>query len=479
MKRLLLLFAVVTLSLYAFAANRTVQGEVIGAEDGEPLVGATVMGVGTHIGASTDINGHFSISLPENVKMLKVSYVGMETREVPITDGTMRIELSNSNVLDEVIAVAFGTAKKSAFTGSAAVVSSAELSKRITTNVADALVGTVPGLQMRGASGAPGATQGSMNIRGISSMFADTDPLVIVDGSPYPASLSNIPQGDIESITVLKDAASAALYGARGASGVIIITTKTGSAREARVSLDAKWGANSRAVQRYDVIDNAGEFYEAYYDQVYNYYRYGNGYSAQQANLSANKKMLNDLAYNVYNVPAGQSLIGMNGKLNPYAKLGNKITRNGQEFYLTPDNWDDLSYHTGLRQEYNVSVNGGTDKSSYYASLGYLDDEGFIRGSNYERLSARFKGDFQAKKWLKLGINAGYVHSTTRQVPNREVGEDSSMNNNNLAYYTDYIAPIYPAYVRGVDAEGNPYIKTDEYGHVAYDYGSPNSGSIK
>lgn len=476
MKRLLLLFAVVTLSLYAFAANRTVQGEVIGAEDGEPLVGATVMGVGTHIGASTDINGHFSISLPENVKMLKVSYVGMETREVPITDGTMRIELSNSNVLDEVIAVAFGTAKKSAFTGSAAVVSSAELSKRITTNVADALVGTVPGLQMRGASGAPGATQGSMNIRGISSMFADTDPLVIVDGSPYPASLSNIPQGDIESITVLKDAASAALYGARGASGVIIITTKTGSSREARVSLDAKWGANSRAVQRYDVIDNAGEFYEAYYDQVYNYYRYGNGYSAQQANLSANKKMLNDLAYNVYNVPAGQSLIGMNGKLNPYATLGNKMTKNGQEFYLTPDDWDDLSYHTGLRQEYNVTVNGGTDKSSYYASLGYLDDEGFIRGSNYERLSARFKGDFQAKKWLKLGINAGYVHSTTRQVPNREVDEDASMNNNNLAYYTDYIAPIYPAFVRGVDADGNPYIKTDEYGHVAYDYGTPNSG---
>ena len=131
MKRLLLLFAaIITFSLSAFAANRTVQGVVIGAEDGEPLVGATVMGVGTQIGASTDIDGHFTISLPENVKSLKVSYVGMETREVPITDGMMKIELSSSNVLEEVIAVAFGTAKKSAFTGSAAVVGAEELSKR-------------------------------------------------------------------------------------------------------------------------------------------------------------------------------------------------------------------------------------------------------------------------------------------------------------------------------------------------------------
>ncbi len=477
MKRLLLLLAaVVTLTLTAYAANRTVQGVVTSAEDGEPLMGATVVGVGTQIGASTDINGSFSLSLPDNVKTLKVSYVGMETREVPITDGIMKIEMAGSNVLDEVIAVAFGTAKKSAFTGSAAVVGAEELSKRITTNVADALVGTVPGLQMRGSSGAPGSTQGNMNIRGISSMFAETDPLVIVDGSPYPASLSNIPQGDIESITVLKDAASAALYGARGASGVIIITTKTGSAKEARVTLDAKWGANTRAVQRYDVIDNPGEFYEAYYDQVYNYYRNAGGYAPQQANISANNKMLNDLAYNVYKVPAGQTLIGMNGKLNPYATLGNTITRNGQEFYLTPDNWDDLSYHTGLRQEYNVSVNGGTDKATFYASLGYLNDEGFIRGSSYERLSARFKGDYTAKPWLKLGINAGYINSTTRQVPNREVDEDSSMNNNNLAYYTDYIAPIYPAFVRGMGADGKPYIMTDEYGHKAYDYGTPNSG---
>ncbi|MDE7396134.1 MAG: SusC/RagA family TonB-linked outer membrane protein [Muribaculum sp.] len=470
MKKLfLILTAVVAMTVSAFAAQ-TVTGVVVSADDGEPLMGATVMGVGATDGTVTDVDGRFTFSVPDNVKKLKVSYVGMETKEVNITPGEMRIELSGTNVLDEVIAVAFGTAKKSAFTGSASVMSSAELAKHVTTNVADALVGTVPGLQMRGSSGAPGASQGSMNIRGIASMEASTDPLIIVDGSPYPASLSNIPQQDIESITVLKDAASAALYGARGAAGVIIITTKKGNTKEARITFDAKWGANTRAVQRYDVIDNAGEFYEAYYAQLNNYYL-SQGYNPAMANVNANNAMLNQLVYNVYNVPTGQNLIGINGKLNPNATLGNRVVRNGVEYYLTPDDWTDLAYRTGFRQEYNVNVNGGNDKANYYASLGYLDEEGIINFSGYERLTARFKGDFQAKKWLKLGVNVGYVHSKTTQT----TGLDDTSGSGNMMYYTDYIAPIYPAYVRVVGADGRPEIAIDEYGHQRYDYGTPAS----
>ncbi len=171
----------------------------------------------------------------------------------------MKIVLDPDNQsLDEVMVVAYGTAKKSAYTGSAAVVGSEELSKKVTTNVADALVGSVSGLQMRGSSGQPGASQGSINIRGIASMYAATDPLVIVDGAPYPGNLSSIPTDDIESVTVLKDAASAALYGARGAAGVIMITTKNGKNKEAEVSIDMKWGSNSRAVPEYDVIKDPG-----------------------------------------------------------------------------------------------------------------------------------------------------------------------------------------------------------------------------
>ncbi|WP_295728750.1 SusC/RagA family TonB-linked outer membrane protein [uncultured Muribaculum sp.] len=473
MKRIVFfLTAFFALCLTAVAANRTVKGIVVSAEDGEPLVGATVMGAGTTDGTATDIDGQFSLSLPESVKHIKVSYVGMQTKEAAITPGEMRIELNSANMLDEVIAVAFGTAKKSAFTGSAAVLNSEELGKHLTTNVANALVGNVAGLQMRGGSGAPGTDDGKINIRGIASMYGSTDPLVIVDGSPYPVNLSTIPQGDIESITVLKDAASAALYGARGAAGVIIITTKKGDAKQAKVSLDARWGANSRAVQKYDMITEPGEYYEAYYQAMYNYYNHSMGQSPMNAYVNANRGMLQQLYYNVYDVPAGQTLIGQNGKLNPNARLGRTMEYKGQEMYLTPDNWDDLAYRNGFRQEYNVNVNGGTERGSYYASLGYLDEEGVLKHSGYERLTARFKGDFQAKKWLTLGINAGYVHSKTTSNPGLS---GTTYGADNVAYYTDLIAPIYPCYVRVIGPDGRPMIKLDEEGRQIYDFGVVNS----
>ena len=397
----------------------------------------------------------------------EISFVGMQTQEVEIQPNVRVTLKSDAELLDEVMVVAFGTTKKSAFTGSAAVVDTEELSKRITTNVSDALVGSVAGLQMRGSSGAPGSSDSKINIRGIASMYASTDPLIIVDGAPYTASLSNIPQGDIESISVLKDAASAALYGARGAAGVIIVTTKRGKTQEAEVNVDAKWGVNTRAIQEYDVITDPGQYYEAYYAQLYNYAFYGRGNTAAYANQWANQEMLNQLAYNVYTVPNGEMLIGTNGKLNPNATLGRRISNGGVDYWLQPDDWRDLTYQSALRQEYNVSVNGGTDKSSFYASLGYLDDEGIITNSSYERISARIKADYQAKKWLKLGVNAGYVHSNQQSTP----GLSTDANANNVMYYASMIAPIYPAYVRVVDGNGKVSIKQDEYGRNAYDFG--------
>jgi TonB-linked SusC/RagA family outer membrane protein len=373
----------------------------------------------------------------------------------------------DSELLEEVIVVAYGTAKKSAFTGSAAVVNAEELSKRITTNVTDALVGSVPGLQLRGSTGEPGSGSGSISIRGIASMYANTNPLIIVDGAPYAASLSNIPQGDIESVSILKDAASAALYGARGATGVIIVTTKKGNTQNAVVNVDMKWGVNTRAVQDYDVITDPGEYYEAYYAQLYNYYFYGQGNGATSANSLSNARMISDLGYNVYTVPDGELLIGENGKLNPNATLGRKYTYNGTEYYMQPDNWTDMAYKNALRQEYNISVNGGSDRSSFYASLGYLNEDGIIEYSGYERLSARVKADYQAKKWLKIGANAGYVHSDRESNPNM----DTSLGSTNLMFYTTMIAPIYPVFVRVVDEAGNVVIKKDQYGNDAYDYG--------
>lgn len=454
----------------ATAQTSTVQGIVTSADDGEPVVGASVMVLETSLGTITDIDGKFVISnVPHDAKAVRISFVGMQTQTLPIKKGSMlRVMLrSDSELLEEVMVVAFGTQKKSAFTGSASVLGTEELSKHITTNVANALVGSTPGLQLRGGSGAPGAGQGSIKIRGIASMYAATDPLIIVDGAPYSASLSNIPQEDIESVTVLKDAASAALYGARGAAGVILVTTKGGKNKKAQVNVDVKWGANSRAVQDYETINDPGKYYETVYGQYYNYYYYGQGQSTDAANMNANDIMMRHLGYNIYTLPEGERLIGMNGRLNPNATLGRSYEANGETYYVTNDNWRDAAYSTALRQEYNVSIQGAMDKGSFYASLGYLDEDGIIEYSGYKRLSARFKADYQARTWLKMGANVGYTNSTTESNPNLS----TTWNSTNLMYYTSRIAPIYPIYVRTLDKNGNPQIRIDENGNPQYDYG--------
>lgn len=441
-------------------------------ENGEPLIGATVTPDGGGTPVATDINGNFTLAPHDNIKTITVTYVGLKPATVNITDSPMTIVMNESNnTLDEVMVVAFGTAKKSSFTGSAAVINSDELSRHITTNVTSALAGSVPGLQLRGGSGQPGSGAGDINIRGIGSLYASTAPLIIVDGAPYEENLSNIPQSDIESLSVLKDAASAALYGARGATGVIIITTKKGSKNATSISVDAKWGASTRAVQEYDIIKDPATYYEAYYNQVHNYYT-STDVTADQAHLMSNEQLLKDLAYNVYDIPSGEYLIGTDGRINPNAKLGRRFMNNGTEYYLMPDNWTDAAYRNGFRQEYNVSVNGGNDKASYYTSLNYLDEDGVIDYSGYERVSARVKADYQAKKWLKLGANINFSHAKTTSTPNLS----NSANGSNMMYFTSMMAPIYPIYVREIDAAGNTVISSDEYGHPAYDYGSPNYG---
>ncbi len=453
------------------AQTRTYHGTVVGESDGEPLVGATVMPIGSGRGVATDVDGKFSLTVPASVKEVQISYVGYTTVRVPLTNNMVARLKTSAETLDDVMVVAFGTTTKEAFTGSAAVVNSAELQKHTTTNVADALVGTVPGLQMRGSSGSPGST-GEIKIRGISSLYSTVDPLIIVDGAPYSQNLSTIPQEDIASISVLKDAASAALYGARGAAGVIIITTKRGSNREAEIKVNAKWGSNSRAVQDYDVITDPGMYYEAYYNQVHNYYFYGRGMSADAAWTQSNAKMLSDLVYNVYTLPEGEMLIGKDGKLNPKATLGRTYDFNGEKRYLRPDNWNDEAYKNGLRQEYSLSVNGGTERSSFYASLSYLGDEGILKPSKLDRVSGRIKADYQAKKWLKIGANVAYNHYKSIGNP----GAGTSASAGNIMYFVGEIAPIYPVYVRSVDENGNPYIMHSP-GGPKYDYGNANYAS--
>lgn len=396
----------------------------------------------------------------------------MKTQEVDIKPVVNVVLHSDAEMLDEVMVVAFGTAKKSSFTGSAAVVGSEKLSQSQVTSVTEALSGAVPGVTMTSSNGAPGATS-SIKIRGISSINAGNDPLIIVDGAPYSGDLNNINPNDVESMTVLKDAASSALYGARGANGVIIITTKRSTKKgDAIVTLDAKWGANTRALQNYDVITNPAEYYEMHYRAMNNYYK-NTGMSDIAAWQTANNNLFGSnggLGYNVYTIPEGQYLIGINGKLNPNATLGRIASYNGKDYLLTPDNWQDVGTCTGMRQEYNLSISSATDKSTFYMSLGYLDNEGITANSNLKRLTGRLKADYQAKPWMKVGGNMSYARFDSNALDNN----GSSSSTANIWAFTTQLAPIYPAYVRNPDGS----IMIDDDGILMMDYGSGQNAGL-
>ena len=477
MKRVLFLLTFICLGIGTVAAQvAKVTGKVTDT-NGEAVIGASVYVIGTNLGANTDIEGNFTIeNVPSSASMVRVSYVGMTTQEVHILRGKpMKVVLVEDGViLDEAIVVAYGTAKKSSFTGSAAVVKSEEIGKIQTSNAANALTGKMAGVQLTNASGQPGATSPTIRVRGISSINAGNAPLVILDGAPYDGDLNNINSQDIESMTVLKDAASNALYGARGANGVIMITTKKGQSGTSRVTFDAKWGSNTRATQDYDYIKSPAQYYEVYYGALNSYLQNEQGYSAEQAHMKANELMVGSTSYglgmNVYTVPQGQYLIGTNGKLNPYATLGRKVTYNGQEYWLTPDDYMDEAYDNSLRQEYNLNITAGNDKSSFYASVNYLDNQGITANSDYERLAARLKADYKAKSWLKVGANMAYTHFDANSL-----GEDGASNSSgNIFAYATQVAPIYPLYIR--DGEGN--ILRDDNGFKRYDYGDgENAGT--
>ena len=473
-RKLMLLLACLFVGIgLVTAQTQTVTGVVISEEDGQPVIGASVRVENTQLGAITDVDGKFQIAnVPSSAKTLVISYIGMETVKVPVKPSVKVFLKSNTELLDEVMVVAYGTAKKSAFTGSATVVGSEEIGKIQSSNVANALTGKVAGVQLNTSSGQPGTTKPSIRVRGISSINAGNEPLIILDGAPYDGDLNNISSQDIESMTVLKDAASNALYGARGANGVIIITTKKGTSGQARVTVDAKWGSNSRASQDYNFIKSPAQYYEMYYGALKSYFMNEQGMTEAAAHVSANTNMLSSgdygLGYNVYTIPQGQYLIGTNGKLNPNATLGNVVSYNGQEYTVMPDNWLDEAYSHGLRQEYNVSVSAGTDKSSFYASISYLNNEGITANSDYERLTGRLKADYQVKEWLKFGANMSYTHFDANSL-----GEDGSSNSSgNIFAYATQIAPIYPLYVR--DGQGN--IMKDSNGITVYDFGNNNAG---
>lgn len=368
---------------------------------GNPVAGATILIEGTTSGTTTNADGGYSISASPNATLL-VSFIGFQSQQIAVA-GKTRIDISlkeDSQAIDDVIVVAFGTAKKEAFTGSATVIKSDDIAKSQQSNVAQALAGKVAGVQLTNTSGQPGQSP-DIRIRGFSSLNAGNGPLWIVDGMPYSGDLNNLNPNDIESMTVLKDAASNALYGARGANGVVMITTKKAKSKDAVISFDAKWGVNSRAVKDYEYIKNPAHFYEVHYGALKRYYL-DSDMSEIQAHSLANQNLAasaneGGLGYMIYTLPEGQEFIGINGKVNPLATLGRRVVYQGQEYYIQPDDWTDAAFRHSLRQEYNISISGSTEKASVYASVGYLDNEGIAYNSDMQRFTSRLKVDYQPK----------------------------------------------------------------------------------
>jgi len=455
------------MSVGLFAQNIQVKGTVTDASTGEVIPFASVSVKGTMTGAATDLDGNYQLTAPAN-GVLVFSFVGYQNLEVAI-EGKSVINAAlatDQELLEETIVVAYGTSTKSSFTGSAAMVKSEAIEKKVSTNVTSALAGTSPGVQVIAGSGDPTSGGPTIRIRGVGSMSASSSPLIVVDGSPFEGSIKDINPNDVESMSVLKDASASAIYGNRGANGVILITTKKGVG-DAKIKFDARLGSNSRLIPNYDVITDPGQYYETYYQLLYYKHLIGDGnttHTPAQAYAFADQTLFSTsggLGYRVFDYPEGEKLIGTNLRLNPHATLG----YSDGEYYYTPDDWYGETFHNSFRQEYNLSVSGSGERFNYYASGGFVDDGGIIANSNYKRYTGRINADYQVKKWFKLVSSMSFSHANSQT--NGSNGSWGSSGN--VFYVANNMGPIYPLYVRNADGS----IKT-ENGRIVYDSNNTN-----
>ena len=426
-----MLFAV---GFLAYAQNINVSGKVTDAQTGESVPFASIQVKGTMTGTATDADGNYTISVPRNA-ILVFSSIGYLNQEAAVEGrSVVNIMLApDTESLEELVVVAYGTVNKKDFTGSAASLDSKKLEVRPVTNATNALEGITSGVQFTSASGQPGSS-GSIRIRGFGSINADSAPLYVVDGVPFDGSISNINSDDIESITVLKDAASSALYGARAANGVVLITTKKGRSERLTSNVRVNHGFSVRGIPEYDRLD-AYQYVPMEWEIMRNGFLTAGTYTTTAAaNAAASEQLVGQLGNNPFNVPDGQLVT--DGALNSSAKL------------LYPDDldWQKAVERLGHRQEYTVSAGGAGQKSDYYFSMGYLNDQGYSIRSYMERFNARMNVNVQPKKWLKAGLNmAGTMANGT------SASTGSSTGYINPFYFGRNIGPIYSIYKHNPD----------------------------
>lgn len=371
------------------AQTTTVTGVVTSAEDGAPIIGASVLVKGTSMGTVTDLDGQFTINnVPTTAKILAISYIGMTSKEVAIQSGLINVALQSDNrLLDEVVVVGYGTQRREAKTGSITTVSSEQLSNLVGSSFDKMLSGKMAGVQITAASGQPGANS-EIRIRGISSINAKSEPLYVVDGVAVMSgnqsyftntgnAISAINPNDIESITVLKDAAAASIYGSRAANGVILVTTKSGKEGKSRFNVRMKYGASKLA--------NDNDFGVMNGQELAGYRR--------QAVINSGRNPDDPNVGGTYYYPSNF----MDGK--------------------TDTDWVDHFTKSGTLQEYEISATGGGAKTTYFNSLSYHKNEGIFYGITFERMQARVNVDHELSNNLKTGVRVNLAYMDTEDVP--------------------------------------------------------------
>ena len=434
-KRLLLMMTMLFMSLgMAVAQTLTVTGTVVAEKDGQPIAGAYVLVNGTTLGTITNEFGEFGIrEVPADAKEIIVTFLGMSTASAPVQAEPVKVVMKeDQNFLDETIVVAYGVQKKSSFVGSATQLSGQKLETMQTSNVAKSLEGAVAGLQTSSSTGTPGSGS-TIIIRGFGSVSASQSPLIVLDGVPFEGSLNSIPAQDIESLTVLKDAAANSMYGARGSNGVIMVTTKSGAAGKTHITFEGKVGVNTRGVAAYDVIDDPAAYYEMTWESIRNSMYYGGSMGLAEAGLYSSASLVNE--FGLYNIYKG---VDNNQIVDPAT---GKINSNATERKWT-DNWNKDIFKPGVRQEYNLTASGGSDRTRAYMSLSYLDDAGYVPNSGFKRLSARGKIDQTISKHITTGLSFAYTN-TDQQMYNDSEGSNFS----NLFFISQYMPVIYPIYL--------------------------------
>jgi TonB-linked SusC/RagA family outer membrane protein len=445
MRKLLLMAAFVAGCLQLFAQNRTITGRIADG-NGKPVVGASIVIGKTTAGTSSKEDGTFSLSVPANAKELIVSAVTFLTQKVRISP-EMQIVLQTAGGKDlEVVVVAYGQQKRAAMTSAVSTIDANVIRNQQIVTVGQALQGTVPGVFVVNTNGQPGSDP-VIRIRGVGSLAASSAPLNVIDGIPFDGDMNLINSADIDNISVLKDASATALYGSRGANGVILYNMKSGQLNSApSIELSAQYGVSSRAVADYPYINTQQQF-QLGWEALKN--SYGGVPNAAQL--------------------ASQNLIKSAFHYNPYGTFAQPVDANGQLVAgATPiwnDNWTKaLETNNPERSDINLGVSGGSDHSKYYFSLGYLAQDGYVIKSNYKRISTAFNYAFNLKNWLQIGSRITLV-STSQNYPNQGTGDYAD-----VVQFGRTMSSVFPIYAR--DSSGA--VVRDATGKPIYDYGKPN-----